>query len=264
MIRKIALKLLKLTAFDFKISHHYTKHNFFLNSYQHKGYWYYGKKREEESVKNFMNWINNGDFVLEIGGHIGYFTTLFAKLVGENGKVDVFEPSNKNISYLSKNIQNLPEKLKKNVSIIEKGAGDTDDTLEFFIDPITGQNNSFVKNFDGFFNNRKFSAETNVELISEQVLVIKLDSYFLDKSKFPNFVKIDVEGFEWNVIKGFKNTIELYKPSLMIEIQADQESIINYFIEINYNIFNDKMHEIKSINDYNKLKTPNIFFRFDR
>ena len=121
-----------------------------------------------------------------------------------------------------------------------------------------------MKNFDGFFKNREFSAETKVELISEQVEVVKLDSYFTNQNKFPNFVKIDVEGFEWNVVKGFKNTIELSRPNLMIEIQADQENIINYFLVINYNIFNDKMNEIKSFDDYNILKTPNIFFRFDR
>ncbi|MES2796277.1 MAG: FkbM family methyltransferase [Bacteroidota bacterium] len=263
MLRKIVLKILKATAFDFKISHHYTKSKFFLNSYQHKGYWFHGEKREQNTVKNFIDWIRPNDFVLEIGGHIGYFTVLFANLVGENGTVYVFEPSKKNIFYLTKNIQNLPEKIEKIVSIVEKGAGDLNGRLEFFIDPITGQNNSFVKNFDGFFKNREVSAETNAELISEQVEVVKLDTFFSNLNKYPNFVKIDVEGFEWNVISGFKKIIEANRPNLMIEIQADQENIINYFLEINYEIFNDKMMKINSFDNYEKLKTPNIFFKYN-
>ncbi len=263
MVRKIALKLLKLTAFDLNIKHHITNFNFNLNSYSHKGYWFYGKKREKNTVKNFLDIIKPNDYVLEIGGHIGYFSTLYSKLVGKEGKVDVFEPSKKNLQYLKRNIKNLPENLLKNVTVVEKGAGDIDGTLEFFIDPITGQNNSFVRNFEGFFQNRKFSADEKAELISETVEVIRLDTYFKETTELPNFVKIDVEGFEWNVIDGFKETIKKSKPNIMIEIQADQERIINFFLDLNYKIFNDEMMMINTIEEYNKLKTPNIFFIFE-
>jgi hypothetical protein len=46
----------------------------------------------------------------------------------------------------------------------------------------------------------------------------------------------------------------------MIEIQADEEDIISYFLSINYKIFNDILKEINSIESFNILKTPNIFF----
>ena len=260
-VRKIALKLLKLTAVDIKIKHHLTKYKFLLNTYHHKGYWYYGKKRKEKTIKVFKSAIKPNSFVLEIGGHIGYFTTFFAQLVGEGGKVVVFEPGNENLKYLNSNVKLLPVELQKAITVVNKGAADLDGKLDFYIDPITGQNNSFVKNFEVFFSNRENSADTKAELIKESVSVTRLDTWFQDKKTLPDFVKIDVEGFEWNVIQGFVKSIEQKHPDLMIEIHSDAEKIIQFFKENNYTIFNDELREIKDYKDYIKYKTSNMFFR---
>lgn len=263
MIRKIVLKLLKLTARDIKIEHHFTKRKIMLNTYNHKGYWYYGKKSEEETIRVFEKWISKNDYVLEIGGHIGYFSTFYAHLVGNNGKVVVFEPSADNLKYLYKNIDLLGDNLSKIVSVVQKGAGDVSGELDFYIDPISGQNNSFVKDFDGFKTTREKSAETTINVKVQKVPVITLDSFYEKETTFPDFVKIDVEGFEWNVIEGFKKTIEKVKPMLMIEIQSDANKIVSYFKSIGYKVYNDKMEEIKSFEDYEKKNSPNIFFKWE-
>lgn len=260
LLRKSILTVLKISSFDWTIKHHLTNNKFLLNTYNHKGYWYYGAKREKSTVAVFREWIKPGDYVLEIGGHIGYFTTFFAALAGNSGKVDVFEPSDINLKYLNKNIE-FQSKDSANISVIEKGAGDTNGNLDFYIDPISGQNNSFVENFEGFFANREHSPESNAEPIKVTVEVTTLDSYFANAVKFPDFVKIDVEGFEWNVIQGFKSTIEKSRPSLMIEIQKDSELLINYFKSINYSIFNDEKVEINDHKAYLEKCSPNIFFK---
>jgi len=221
-MRRIVLLILKKIRFNFKLKHHYTGFSFRLNSYYHKGYWYYGSKREKNTVEKFISIIKNGDYVIEIGGHIGYFSTLFSSIIGPNGKLDVFEPSAENLKYLRENISLLPSELSKMVSIIEKGVGNENTFLNFYIDPITGQNNSFVKDFDGFYENRKLSADRNAELLTVSVPVIRLDDYLLSNAKFPNFIKIDVEGFEYNVILGAQRTIEKYRPNFMIEVQRDE------------------------------------------
>lgn len=262
MLRKIILKLLKITARDISITHHHNNEPFLLNSYNHKGYWYHGKKREQETVAVFKDWIDSGEFVLEIGGHIGYFSTLYAHLVGETGKVVVFEPSFENLKYLTKNVQNVKASLRNNIQLVQKGAGDVIGELDFYIDPISGQNNSFVKDFDGFKTSRELSAEQDADVKVVKVPVITLDSFFENESLLPNFVKIDVEGFEWNVIQGFQKTIERGHPSLMIEIQADADKLIPYFKSVGYTIFNDKMKEINTIEEYVKFKSPNIFFKY--
>ena len=259
-MRSFLLFILKNLKFDFKLKHHYTGFRFFLNSYYHKGYWFYGSKREYNTIQNFYKIIQNGDYVIEVGGHIGYFSTLFSNIVGPEGKLDVFEPSGENLKYLKTNVSFLTSKLSKVVSIIEKGVGNENGFLDFYIDPITGQNNSFVKDFEGFYENRKLSAEKNAKLLTVSVPVIRLDDYLKNKTRYPNFIKIDVEGFEYNVIVGARDTIEKFKPSLMIEIQNDEDKIICYFLSIGYNIFNDQWVKISSIDEYFKFITPNIFF----
>lgn len=181
-------------------------------------------------------------------------------MVGENGKVDVFEPSDTNLYYLRKNIKYLPDSLSKNITVITKGAGDVNETLNFYIDPISGQNNSFVENFDGFVSSRKLSADDSVEVRVEKIEVVTLDSYFQNTNKYPDFVKIDVEGFEWNVLQGFRQTIAKAKPKIMVEIQSNANEIFDFFKSNNYRVLNDKLTEIIKFEDYSKLKTANIFF----
>ena len=67
------------------------------------------------------------------------------KIVGEAGKVDVFEPGKDNLKYLNSNLKLLPGELQKIITVVNKGAGVTDGELDFYIDTITGQNNFFVK-----------------------------------------------------------------------------------------------------------------------
>lgn len=261
ILRRTVLKILKATAFDTNITHHYTKRKFSLNTYNHKGYWYHGANREAETVRIFQQWVEPGDYVLEIGGHIGYFSTLYAQLAGKEGKVDVFEPSDKNAKYLEKNIAFMPDALRKNISVVKKGAGDVNEQLTFYIDPISGQNNSFVPEFEGFLTSREKSAESHAQIQTETVDVITLDSYFAGATRLPNFVKIDVEGFEWNVVQGFRDTIAKAKPALMIEIQADADKIFDFFYNLGYTIYNDKLQAIPTFADYKTMRTPNIFFR---
>ena len=46
----------------------------------------------------------------------------------------------------------------------------------------------------------------------------------------------------------------------MIEIQANSEMIISFFKSLNYRIYNDMMSEIITLNDFENIGTPNIFF----
>ena len=92
--------------------------------------------------------------------------------------------------------------------------------------------------------------------------LLTLDSYYEKASHLPDFVKIDVEGYEWNVLQGFKKIIAKYHPKLMVEIQNDAENILTFFKNYDYTIYNDKLEEIIDYNDYLNKKTPNIFFQY--
>ena len=59
----------------------------------------------EKTIVNLVkNEIKKGDVVIDIGAHIGYYTVLFAKLVGPEGRVFAFEASPTNFKILKKNV----------------------------------------------------------------------------------------------------------------------------------------------------------------
>ena len=101
-LRIIFIPLLKLFNFRFKWKHDITKRDFYLESFKHKGYWYYGRNREQFEIDAFYRLIQKGDKVLEVGTHIGYITQVFEEIVGKAGQLVVIEPTPESNYYLKK------------------------------------------------------------------------------------------------------------------------------------------------------------------
>lgn len=97
---------------------------------------------------------------------------------------------------------------------------------------LAGSGSTLTKNFLG---------ENSAPVLT--VPVKKLDSLSLPA---PQFIKIDVEGYEWEVLQGAASTIKKYRPILFIEIAKSFSErnfihenwfdIIHFFQELNYNI----------------------------
>jgi hypothetical protein len=74
--------------------------------------------------------IKKGDVVLDIGANIGYYTLIFAKLVGEEGKVFAFEPEPTNFSLLEKNVEINGY---KNVVLIQKAVSNETGKIRLYL-----------------------------------------------------------------------------------------------------------------------------------
>lgn len=253
MIRKLAIKVLKLFSKDISITHHYTGDKVRLHSFAHKGYWFHGKNREVNTMKTFKKLISEKDTIMEVGGHIGYICLYFSQLAGK-GSVIVFEPGVNNLPYLKKNVGQ-----KKNVRIVEKGVGNETGQKTFYIESLTGQNNTFVKDFEGFESNKK-NAGVDASYQEVTVEIVKLDEFIKDeKVGVPNFIKIDVEGFEYNVLLGMTEILSAGKTKIMVEIQANYKEIYDLFRQHHYNVYDDQLNLLTDYNAYLKA-APNRFF----
>jgi FkbM family methyltransferase len=249
--RRLALPLLaKFGNFDLTIRHHYTGHRVMLNAFKHKGYWYLGKNRERDVMLSFQRMIREGDVVVEVGGHIGYISLYFAKLVGPNGHVFVFEPGINNLPYTVKNLQNIA-----NVSVIQKAVSDHAGRLPFYIEDLSGQNNSLLKDF-WVFDGVAESASINGQYRQDYVDVVTLDEMTSERGIAPTFIKIDVEGAELNVLQGARETIRRYKPTLMLEVNLGHQAIYDLVRENGYHIYDDKLNQLEQPQP---TGMPNIF-----
>ncbi|MGL4552345.1 MAG: FkbM family methyltransferase [Gemmataceae bacterium] len=78
----------------------------------------------------FARVVRPGDVVLDLGANIGYYTLLFARLVGDAGKVIGFEPDPANFRLLRKNVLTNGY---RNVVLHQKAAAHTTGTLQLFL-----------------------------------------------------------------------------------------------------------------------------------
>lgn len=161
----------------------------------------YGK-REITSTDYLINSniLKEGDAVLDIGANIGYYALIESRLVGEHGIVYALEPVRKNLETLRKNLRlnNV-----KNIKTYKLAAGDKNG-FSFINISKKGNWSSIVHKEDKLFEGR------------EKVKTVTVDEFLKGKSS-PKLVRMDVEGYEYAIIKGMENTLGL-NPKLMIEI----------------------------------------------
>ncbi len=231
-LRRVLLPLFSvINPGDITIRHHYTRTPFRLHSFRHKGYWFYGKRRENETMRFFAEAVAAGDSVVEVGGHIGYVSVYLASLVGPGGTVWVLEPGENNLPYLERNTRTFP-----NVTVLAKGAADIDGELTLYTEDLTGQNNSFVKDYEVLAGNAR-SANAKPTITERSVPVVSLDTLVREQGLKPAFVKIDVEGFERRVLEGMHAILSGLKPGLMIEVTREADEVLSLLAAHGYRCY---------------------------
>lgn len=239
-LRWIVLKLLKFISRDITIQNPYTGDKLFLNLYRHKGYWYFGRSRERATMEKFRQLIPPGSNVVEIGGHIGFISQYFSMLVGEAGKVIVFEPGSNNLPYTEANV-----KSKKNIQLVKKAVSDKPGEAIFYEDNITGQNNSLLSDYKNADSVSKTHSE-KLEKHKRVVQVTTLDNYLDENGLICDFIKIDIEGFELNALRGMPKTLQKCK-SLMIEVTENQEEVSKILMANQFSIEDEDGNKLAPI-----------------
>jgi FkbM family methyltransferase len=229
----------RLNPGDITIRHHWTGDPVRLHSYRHKGYWYHGRKREEWIMQMLGRVIRPGDIVVEVGGHIGYVALWLAKLVG-SGHVYVFEPGPNNLKYIETNLRD-----KANVTLVPKGVGNVPARRTMFVERLTGLNNTFVEESPLLKANAAFDGFNADELRdSVPVELVRFDDYAAEHSVRPDLIKIDVEGFEMEVLQGMLETISSEHPKLMIEVTRHPEEVWQILQSRGYVVFGEELRLI--------------------
>jgi len=137
--------------------------------------------------------IRQGDIVLECGGHHGCTTILLSNWVGAGGKVVTFEPLPANCDIIEKNIRLNG---LKNVTLERKAVG--------------AERGKITMNYG-------YDSSVNPSGEGVEVELTCLDEY---EHLNPTFLKIDVEGFEMQVLQGAKKILSK-RPKLDIEIHTN-------------------------------------------
>jgi FkbM family methyltransferase len=146
-----------------------------------------------------MNSIQVGDIVWDIGANVGLYTNLFSDLVGEVGKVVAFEPSPKTFKKLLINTQ------RKNVRCCNMALGASTGELDMLIDSIDDSSPTNRLVVDSCL---KFPSK-DLSTCETEVIKVTTTSGDLLLTEFeqPTAIKIDVEGFELEVVRGLQKAL---------------------------------------------------------
>lgn len=183
------------------------------------------KKRMIEHYKQF---IKSGDLVFDIGANLGERTKVFRAI---GAKVIAVEPTNYCVHYLRALFDKDPD-----VTVLPVALGQKDGVGEININEklpvLSTMSNKWI-------NNSRFS-NTNTWDKKETISITTLDS-LIEKYGRPTFCKIDVEGFEYEVISGLSSSIPILSFEFMYEFIDDTKKIVDriktlYNAEYNFNI----------------------------
>lgn len=190
------------------------------------------KTHEPLSTKLISQLLRKGMICLDIGANIGYYVLLESKIIGNAGRVIAIEPSPQNYNCIKKNLE-LQE--SRNVEAFNFAAGDIDGNIRFFINErsngckvlLEGEK---IPNRPGFIT---------------YVPIKRMDDFLNEKGiEKIDFIRMDVEGYEWNIFQGMKNTIRKSKPIIQLEVHKGRMG--NETTKIFFDFFKTNGYEVAS------------------
>jgi FkbM family methyltransferase len=164
----------------------------------------YGEFSEGE-VDLFRQIVRPGSVVVESGSNVGAHTIPLARLVGNKGIVFAFEPQRVVFQTLCANVA---LNSLSNVECRHAALGDKSGTIAVPALDYSRENNFGGLGLGGYKH-------------GEPVLVVTIDSLELPRC---DFIKVDVEGMEIQVLQGARRTIEKYQPVLYVENDREAQS----------------------------------------
>lgn len=179
----------------------------------------YRYRTEPDTASFIGECVNIGDVCLDVGAHKGVVTHMLTKRVGDTGSVIAFEPQKELFEWLERMIRSFQF---SNVTIESVALAEESGSRTLYRAGIT----------------KSGSLAEDDELYSESISVeaITLDEY-CESNNFEklSFIKIDVDGFESQVLEGAASTLKAFKPILFVEISdKDLEAVSTVLSNLGY------------------------------
>ena len=197
----------------------YTSCSIFLNGFTEKVF-----------TRFILEHIKPGMTFLDVGAHIGYFSLLVSEIIGKDGQIHSFEPTKVTFESLQTNCSGRDNMTINNKAVFSKsGIMEFNDcgarflSMNSIYDPRL-----HVKNLPKTMKTTKVNVQT-----------ITLDEYCKDIK--PDFIKIDAEAAEFQILLGAEKTMENHRPVISCEdccCDSDEKykQLSEYMVDKNYNL----------------------------
>jgi FkbM family methyltransferase len=183
---------------------------------------------DKRYINFYSTFINTNDLCFDVGAHSGHRTNIFLKL---GAKVVAVEPQKELFEYLK-------IKFGKKINIENIGLGSSERKMTMYLSET-----SSLSTFSTEWLSKAQDRFADVKWDNKREIQISTLDNLIEKYGIPKFCKIDVEGFEFEVLKGLSKSISYISFEFMTP--ENSELIINCLqylhkldanIEINYSI----------------------------
>jgi FkbM family methyltransferase len=218
--------LLKINVpkYDYKIYFPLNKEDFIIVT-----------KHEDEIIELFTP--KKGDVVVDIGAHMGRYTIISSKRVGENGKVIAIEAHPDNFEMLNRNI-----KLNKLTNVIPLKYAIHSELMNIKLytyreeSSSTGHNSIMFNHLSTKYKEKFVEVDANtLDHVLQLNGIIEV-----------NWIKIDAEGAEFEVLKGATDILSKSKDiALLIEVHGkdNYKPIVEFLKMYNFKIEFEKTYD---------------------
>ena len=165
---------------------------------------------EDDIIKRFTP--KEGDIVVDIGAHIGLYTIISSKRVGANGKVVAIEAHPGNFEMLNSNIKlnQLTNVIPLNYAVYSK-----ETKIKLYLPEVESGFTKYNTIMPNWINTQEKFVEVNANTLD---YLLQLNEI---RQEEVNWIKIDVEGAEFEVLKGATNVLSKSKDiAILMELHG--------------------------------------------
>lgn len=186
---------------------------------------------DRPSVKQIVRHCREGMTAYDCGAYIGYYTAIFASVVGPTGKVIALEPDPRNFKRVQRQIDLNGW---KHVKVFQRALGAGHTTVEYFLSDVA----TATSHIEGCYRGPQVPSSSH----NEMGRMVSLQCVNLDELIFemgyprPDFVKLDIEGAESIALQHCRRTAEEVRPLILIELHNPEgdQAAADFMTAYNY------------------------------
>ncbi|PYQ68719.1 MAG: hypothetical protein DMG04_30940 [Acidobacteria bacterium] len=168
----------------------------------------------EIDVRALPRLIKSGDFAIDVGAFVGFYSQRLSRLVGPGGQVWSFEPVPATFEILTASLRGLG---LTNVCAFPYALSDRDGTATMEVPRFTGGGESW-------WDARIVDERRDPALRQFTITTKRLDSLLATSDRAVAFVKIDAEYHELHCIHGALDTLRRWHPVVQVETLGDVDA----------------------------------------
>jgi FkbM family methyltransferase len=206
-----------------------------------------GNYEDPEVLKTFLSWLKTGSVYYDIGSNTGFYA-LTANQVIQSGKIYAFEPLLSVRQTFEDHIK-LNSKLmgNNNISLLPFAIADAEKQVQFSNNIMQTDGNTYIKESPVFS-----SAKNKIT-----VQCYSLDGLLQQGYDKPDIIKIDAEGAEYDILQGAANSLQQYKPNILLathdwHLPGVKDKCVNFLQQLGYHLQHTGYYnkQLEGLDDY--------------